>query len=82
MSDDDELHYHFYDGMGVYIIGPYWANKDGTGRSYKKATGSKEEFTAYYEGDSAKKPWRIRNDAGKTVGFTTLNNLKNIVPPP
>lgn len=81
-DDDDANHYHFYDGMGVYLTGPYWDNKYGEGKPYKKATGSKEEFTAYYEGDSAKKKWRIKNSDGNTIGFTTMENFKNTNPPP
>ena len=27
--DDDVNHNHFYDGMGVYLTGPYWNNKNG-----------------------------------------------------
>ena len=82
MSHDDEYHNRYYDGMGVYIKGPYWSNKDGTGKKHTKATNTNELFGAYYEGDSAEKPWRIRNSKGKTVGFTTKDNLKNDVPPP
>ncbi len=83
MSDDDDcMHRRHYDGMGVYLTGPYWANKDGTGKAYYKATNSDEEFTAHYEGDSAKKNWRIRNLDGQTIGFTTFNNFKNTNPPP
>ena len=66
MSDDDDcMHRRHYDGMGVYLTGPYWANKDGTGKAYYKATNSGEEFTAHYEGDSAKK--KLEN---KEFGWT------------
>lgn len=80
--DDDVNHNHFYDGMGVYLTGPYWNNKNGEWKKYTKVTGSKEIFSAYYEGDSAKKRWRIKNSNGKTVGFTSEENFKNINPPP
>ncbi len=81
-DDDDKYHRRLYDGRGVYLVGPYWANNEGTGKIYTKATGSKEVFTAYYEGDNAVKDFRIRNSEGKTVGFTTNDNLRDAGPPP
>jgi hypothetical protein len=81
-EDNDQFHQRYYDGMGVYMTGPYWNNKNGEGKEYRKATGSNEIFTAYYQGDDAEKPWRIRNSNGDTIGFTTKGNFKNTVPPP
>jgi len=82
MSDDDEMHRRHLNGMRVYLIGPYWANKDGTGKAYTKASYTDEEFAAYYVGDSAEKNWRIKNSDGDTIGFTTDDNFEHRGPAP
>ncbi len=71
-----------YDGRGVKLVGPYWDNDGGAGKAYNSATGSKEVFTAYYQGDGIKKPFRVVNSERKTVGFTTNNNLRDAGPAP
>ena len=62
---------NFYDGIGVKLTGPYYANKWGTGKQYTAATGSNEIFIVYHEDTGYN---RLKNAQNETIGFTKAKN--------